>query len=78
MLTGDSEHARRRTVAARVAALADHADMTLLPVQLFCQSEGLRYPPEVAAVGKVLHNFAADLQGGRRPDRTPGRWWRRW
>jgi len=75
---GDAVRGIAVHIGARVAALADHADMTLLPVQLFCQSEGLRYPPEVAAVGKVLHNFAADLQGGRRPDRTVGRWWRRW
>jgi hypothetical protein len=78
VLTPDAPDARRRAVAARVTALADHADQTLLPVQAFCQAQRLRYPTDVAAIPGVLRRFAADLQGGRRPDRTVGRWWRRW
>jgi hypothetical protein len=78
MLTADSSDGRRRAVAARVAALADHADATLLPVQAYCQAERLRYPTDVAAIPGVLRRFAADLQAGRRADRPVGRWWRRW
>lgn len=78
MLIGDSDPATRRAWAARVTALADHCETTLLGVQAFCQEEGLRYTTETAAVPRVLKRAAADIQDGRRPDRPLGRWWRRW
>lgn len=74
----DSEPARRRAVAARVATLALQNEQTLLHTQAFCQAQRLPYPVEVAAIPRVLHRFAADLQDGKRPHEPVRRWWRRW
>lgn len=78
MLTPDMPDGRRRAVATRVIALADHADTTLLHAQAYCQAERFPYPTEVAAVPGVLRRFASDLHDGKRPQEPSRHWWRRW